>query len=239
MKTLYESYKVLRFFLSLFTFSTTSKSSILYKIYRGLVLLLFLEMSLYRFYLLSKFNPTTENFENHSAIATLLMVSLDFCGTLVVNTCFLVYQIFFKKRSFEVFESLRRIDVSALNFCGLKFNYRKRFLTLSTLSLFLLGHCFLEAYLGQSGIESTILRITTSISSFFSFQIFFITFLLISLCNEVRERLKSLNSLLLVKKLHNEDFLMIFRLASEAMKRTRDFFAVEISIIISNFKIFM
>lgn len=236
MKSLEESYKVLKFFLRVFTFSTTTRTSRIFKLYRVLILLFFMGMSGYRFYLLLHMVAPPEHLtQRFSLVAIALEILLDFLLTLLMTFGLFLYQILIKNNSLEVFDSLKRIDLILTKTGQFTFNYRRKFLITLTISVFLIALCLMVTYFGGYETKNLLLGMSSKISIFFSFQIFFVLFFIISLCNEVRSRIKCLNLILRVSNMYAEDVSLVMTLASNVMRGIGDHFAVEILVILSKF----
>ena len=239
MKSLEESYKILRCFLSVLSFSTSSSTSFLFKLYRLIIFLCFLLLTGFRVLLVTivvNSNSVPEGLkEKYNDIAFVLMIMLDFFMTLMVTVCFGFYQIFIKKCPLEIFKFLKRIDVILLNFADVRFNYWKSFLIISSGSAVLLILCSMMACFGTIDTKDLILGIYSSFSYFFTCQVFVVLFFIISLCNEIRLRLKCLQGILPMNQLKSEEILSILDLISGSMEIIGNFFAVEILIILGKF----
>lgn len=170
--------------------------------------------------------------KNYNNLTIWLLIILDICQNVLINIVFLFYQLFIKKYPFGVFDSVKKIDV-IMEYSGSKFNFRRNSLVTSLITAFIFALSLLATYLGGHESINLYIGIAGYISTLLSFRIFLVLFLIISLCNEVRARLKVLRSFLEVKQLNSEIISIMLELASDTMKNIGNFFAVELLSIMS------
>lgn len=244
--SLEESYKVYSYFLAVFSFSTSSKTSLMFMFNRCLIFIVLTVGVGQEVILQLHHHENNANSSLNKVFQALHFILLfGFCVTLLFSTAFHGYQMFIKKKTLKVFSSLHKMDSAMAKFCNTKFNYRKTFRLNCITNIFLFIMCIVSTFSAAVESNSEVFQsFMASFLTFYGFLLFFIVALVTSLSNEVRLRLKNLNSHIAREKLSvlckhrpadqidSDSVLLIVDLASVAISNITEFFAVELLIIL-------
>lgn len=239
ISNLKQAFKLPVIVFTLLTFSTSASPSGKFLFFRFLVFLTFSLNVLYRVSLL--FHREVENNQQQQEVLRVESVALviDWVFGIVV-TVFMGYQVF-KRKSLKVFELAAKIDRIFTSIYELKIDYTRTFITnFAAFSLILLFSLTLSVLNGFRNQEMAVMIFDTY-TTFLEPLFFFIPIFIISICLEIRWRLKLLRKIMNrqvkvsdYKKTSHEldNLLIITQMLSEMILNLSDFFGVEIFIIL-------
>lgn len=231
--------------LALLTFSTSASPSGKFIFYRFLVFSTFSIIVLYRVSLL--FNREAENDRQLQQQQEVLQTEsvlevVDWVFAFAV-TVFLAYQVF-KKKSLKVFELAAKVDKLFTTVYGLKIDYKKTFLmNFIVFGLVLTFFTIFSVVTNRRGL-GLIIFIYDVFTSCIGTLLFLVLMFVISICLEVRWRLKLLGKITNGKATvlsysnssrETDNLLAITQMLSEAIQNLSDFFGMEILIIFGRF----